>query len=188
MSGNVYFYKDGEPVAADDGENRLPTDARIIGAIQVGKTGDSEYVVIPGIGTGAAYTDGYAFGTTITFPNVLRPNVGSGVLYSATYLDLDDEGLQVDLHLFKRPPTYVPINNAAYSPSDSDLLASGYICTVSFTTFSNFGANQVSYVGNIGRAFANAAGTDLYGQCVARGVQNIAAANLPMMSLQALAD
>lgn len=177
----------------DDGDRTLetvnsdhPLPIRSVDALQIGRTLDSGYRLVPGIVTGAAYQDGDAFGTTITFPGMVRTEVGSGQLYSATYLDLDDEGLQLDLHLFRAPPTYTPTDNAAYSPTDNDML--NYIGTVTFASFSNFGANQVS-VGTFSPiAFTSDTDANLYGQCVTRGAPTIADGNLPRIRLVVLAD
>lgn len=170
-----------------DDENPLPT--RAYGPVQVGASGDSGYCGVPGIVTGAAYADGDAIGAgAIVFPNCLRSGVQSGQLYSATYLDLDDEGLQVDLHLYAAVPTYAPTDNGAYAPSDADLVNSRYIGTVSFATFSNFSSNQVS-VGSFNPiGVAGAPGTNIYGHVVARGALNIAIGNLPLFRLLWLSD
>ena len=159
---------------------------RIVEPIRVGQTLDSEFITVPGIVTGAAYADGDAIGTTIVFPNVLRPETLSGVLYSAHYNDLDDEGLQVDLVIFKGPPTYTPADNGAYAPTDADIR--NRIAVISFAAFYNWSNNQSSDVANIGIGFANAAGPHLYGHLIARGALNIAAANLPQVRLVVLAD
>lgn len=184
--GTILTQRQPGRASSEDVNDLAPLATKVVGPIQVGRTLSSEYRRIPGIGTGAAYQDGDAFGTTITFPGVVNPNTGSGIVMSATYLDLDDEGLQIDLHLFSERPTYTPTDNSAYAPTDTDLRS--YIGTVSFYTFSNFGSNQVSFVGNVGCAFTGVAGSDIWGQCVARGAHNIAADNLPMLRIATLAD
>lgn len=176
---------DSEP---HDVNSEYPLSTEIVEPVRVGRTGDSEYVQVPGIGTGAAYSDGEAIGATITFPNLLRAETLSGQLYSATYLDIDKEALQVDLYLFKRVPTYAPSDNNTYAPTDADLVASGFVGVVSFLTFYSTSTSAVS-VGTFSPiGFAGAAGTALYGQLVARGGLNIAANNLPQLRLVVLAD
>lgn len=144
--------------------------------------------VVPGIVTGAAYADADAIGTLIEFPNLLTlnpyTNTYSGMLHSALYFDLDDEGLQVDLHLFGRRITD-GTDNSAYAPTDADVRA--YLGTVSFTAFFNLGANQVSVVTGIGLPLVSTS-SSVFGQAVARGALNIAAENLPEFSLTVLAD
>jgi len=143
---------------------------------------------VPGIATGAVYADADAIGTLIEFPNLLQlnpyTNAYSGMLHSAMYFDLDDEGLQVDLHLFSRKITD-GTDNSAYSPSDTDVRA--YLGTVSFTAFFNLGSNQVSVVTSIGLPLVSASAS-VFGQAVARAALNIAAENLPELSLSVLAD
>lgn len=154
----------------DDGLLRLPAPAGT--TISVARA-------IPGIGTGVAYADGDALGTLIEFPNVVRARRRSGTLMAALYYDLDDEGLTVDLHLFAQSITS-GTDNSAYDPSDAEVRA--YVGTVTFTTFSNLGSNQVSAVSNIGLDFV-LEGTSLYGQAVARGALNVAADHLPWLRL-----
>lgn len=161
----------------------VPPDAP---SLRVGRTMDSGYQQPGSIGTGAAYADGDAIGQMFRFPGCLRTDTMSGQLYSATYLDMDDEGLQVDLHLFTGKLTYTPTDNGAYSPDDAGMLT--YVGTVSFTSFFNFGSNQVSVGSFSPIALANAPSTDIWGQVVARGALNIAAANLPYFRLVWLAD
>lgn len=179
-------YRDDDERTLEVVNSDRPLPVRLAGAAQVGRTLDSGYRMVPGVVTGAAYQDGDAIGTTIMFPGMVRAEVGSGQLYSATYLDNDDEGLQIDLHLFSTPPTYVPTDNGAYSPADGDLAS--YVGTVSFSAFYNLGNNQVS-VGTFNPiAFVGDGEVNLYGQVVARGALNIADGNMPRIRLVTLAD
>ena len=139
----------------------------------------------PGIGTGSAYADGDVMGTGIEFPNVFRPERLSGLCVFGMYYDLDDEGLQVDLHLFARQLTSPGADNAAVNPSDIDLTA--YRGSLQFTTFSNWSSNQVSQVVNAGLHLFSET-TSIWGYPVARGALNIAAANIPVFGLCVLPD
>lgn len=170
----------------EDVNDEAPLAVKSVGPVQVGRTLDSGWCGVSGVVTGAAYADADAIGTGVVFPNVLRPEALSGTIYTALYLDADDEGLAVDLHLFRSPPAYVPTDNGAYAPGDAALEA--YCGTISFASFSNFGVNQVSVASGVGIAVANAAGTALYGQVVARGALNIAADNQLRFRLVVLAD
>lgn len=144
--------------------------------------------VVPGIGTGAAYQDGDVMGTIIEFPGLFRPNINSGILYAARLIDLDDEGLQIDLHLFSRSIASPGADNAAFSPTDADV-ATSYVGTLEFTSFSNFGSNQVSMAKNVGfDVWSFAPNGSLFGHAVTRGASNIAAGNLPMFQLSVLPD
>ena len=143
---------------------------------------------VPGIVTGAAYADADALGTLIEFPNLLRlnpyTNAYSGLLHTARYFDLDDEGLQVDLHLFSRKIAD-GTDNSAYAPSDADVRA--YLGTVAFTAFFNLGSNQVAVNTSIGLLLSSESAS-VFGQVVARGALTIAAENLPEFSLSVLPD
>lgn len=142
---------------------------------------------VPGIGTGAAYADGDIMGTVIEFPNVFRPERLSGILLGGIYYDLDDEGLQVDLHLSARPFATSPgADNAAFTVLDADLLAIRATCTFATTAFFNFANNQIAYDFRTQPIFSDS--TSLWGYVVARGALNIAAGNLPAFSLCLLPD
>lgn len=138
---------------------------------------------VPGIGTGAAYADLDALGTLIEFPNLLlrqsNPVRYTGTLESAVYYDLDDEGLQVDLHLYSRAVTS-GTDNSAYAPADADALA--YLGTVNFVAFHDLNTSRVSAVEDIGLLLVGES-TSVWGQAQARGALNIAAENLPRFKL-----
>lgn len=144
-------------------------------------------VMVPGIGTAAAYADGDALGTKFQFTNVFRAPKYSGVIVSALYYDLDDEGLGVDLHLFKADFTS-GTDNSAFAPSDADLL--NWVGTISFGTsdFFNLGSNQVGQKLALGLGI-NGASSTLYCQAVARGALNIADVhNIPRFSIVVFQD
>lgn len=134
---------------------------------------------IPGIGAGVAYATGEAFGT------VFRIDVPtSGVIMSATYWDLDDEGLQADFEIFKHE---IPVttDNAAWAPVDATLL--NFVTELSFFAFDDHGNSQTSEINNIGKAYTAPEGR-FWIQQIARGAQNIAAGNIPRFQLQILSD
>jgi hypothetical protein len=144
-----------------------------------GKTITTPVTLVPGIVTGAAYTALDAMGTVFSFDVP-----ASGVIQSANYFDLDDEGLQVDLWLLSARPT-LQTDNGALTFSDGDMLS--VIKVISFTTFHDAANCQSSEVDNIGRAFVLPA-RKMWAQVQAQGVQNIAANNIPAFSLTILAD
>lgn len=139
----------------------------------------------PGIGTGAAYADLDAIGTVMTFPGVFRANVSSGLLQSARYYDLDDEGLAVDLWLFSRRPA-APTDNSALALSDADLR--NVVAVVSFASFADAANGRFSQSGGLGLMVHGSGGTDLYGIAQARGALNIAASNLPVFAIDVVPD
>lgn len=140
-----------------------------------GLTYTTPTLIIPRIGYAAAYASGDAVGDMFEIPNVVREGPKSGVLHSAMLLDLDDEGIALDIVLFNRPFT-ATADNAAFAVSDFDLI-DGFVGILKFTTFSDFANNQVSTLTGIGMAFNCYRGTSLYGQAVTRGAPNIASAN-----------
>jgi hypothetical protein len=134
-----------------------------------GRVYETDRQRVPGVGTGAAYLSGDAFGTMITFQVPLF-----GTISNVVFLDHDDEGLTKELVLFNRPFT-ATADNAAFAVSDGDL--SYALDVVLINTFYDFTNNQMgsgtpalSYVAPLGR---------LYGQLVTRGADNIAAGSVP---------
>jgi len=145
----------------------------------VNKTFKTPLVAVPGVGTGAAYTAGDALGTLFTF-DVPR----SGIIHTAVYLDMDDEGIETDLVLFTGPFDYTA-DNAAFTVSDEDMHE--FLSTITFATFKNFAVNQVSTAAAIGLAYV-APQRKLWAQVVTRGAPNIAAGNIPLFSLTIISD
>ena len=148
----------------------------------VGKTRDVLFK-IPGIVTGAAYAAGDAVGIQFGF------DVGcpSGVIHTALLFDLDDEGIELYLHLYKRPIVGTA-DNAAYAPSDAEELSK--VGTLDFTTFINSGNNQSSQISSAGIAFVcdQSYAGNLFAQAATNGAPNIAAGNDYWIRLTILAD
>jgi len=136
-------------------------------------------IAVPGITTGAAHAAGDALGISFIIP-VPR----SGIIQTAILYDLDDEGIETDLVLFSKPFTGTA-DDAAFDVSDVDLPNS--IGTITWSTFKNFASNQVSTAAALGLAYV-APEKLVYCQMVTRGAPNIAAANIPLVSLIILAD
>ena len=145
----------------------------------VGRTYRTEIMTPPGIVTGAAYADLDAIGVAWSF-DVPR----SGVIVSANYYDLDDEGLQVDLWLLRDAPT-LQTDNSALTFLDGDIVKVTDV--LQFTAFRDAANCQVSNLNNIGRAYVMP-GRKMWAQLQARGALNIAALNLPAFALTILAD
>lgn len=134
-------------------------------------------LIIPGIATGAAYTANDAMGTPFT---IKVPKYG--ILYSATFLDMDDEGSQMDFAIFKQGIT-TSGDNSAWAPTDTDLLH--FLTLLQFATFSDHGTGRTAELVNIGRAYSAISGL-LTIQAIARSTPTIAAGNLPRLQLQIL--
>ena len=156
--------------------DRGEPEPTIIGGVVQTRSGrifHTGYRLITGIGTGVAYATGDAFGTTFS---IEVPPIGT--LRVASYLDKDDEGIEMDMMVFNREPAQ-PVDNDAYAPTDTDM--EKFITTITFATWKNFGANQTS-VATLDVDYLAPQGR-LWVQFVARGVPNIAAGNIPMISL-----
>ena len=137
------------------------------------------YVPVPGITAAAAHADGDALGTRFTF-QVPR----SGTISVATYVCRDDEGIEVDLVLFTAPFVETA-DDAAFAPTDVDML--GFLSTITFSTYKNFGSNQSSMAVNIGLDYV-APDRTLWAQFITRGASTIAANNMPHVALTIRAD
>lgn len=135
--------------------------------------------------TGAAYADLDAMGSSGVAITVPR----RGVIQSAVYYDLDNEGLQVDLWLFGvNPPAQT--DNSAFAVPDINL--SSVIDVIQFIGFRNANTGFVSTQNSLGIAYDlgvdsnNNDRTTMYAQLQARGALNIAAGSLPQFQLKIL--
>ena len=107
-----------------------------------------------------------------------------GIIQSAVYYDLDDEGLQVDLWLFEIAPANVTANSA-FVVSDAQLL--DVIDVIQFVGFRDANTGQVSTQNGLGIAYTASTGF-IYALLQARGALNIAAGSLPHFVLRILAQ
>ena len=130
-------------------------------------------IEIPGIGTGAAYAAGDAFGNKFVFKVPKE-----GTIANVVFIDKDDEGLNKELVLFNKDFGQTG-DNQAFSPGDPDLHDS--IGAVSIETWYDYALNQLgmatpalSYVAPEGQ---------LYAQMLTRGADNIAAGAIPRIYL-----
>jgi len=133
---------------------------------------------VTGISTGAAYADLDAVGTTAITISV--PN--SGIIHSAQYFNLDDDGLAVDLWLFDTAPA-AQTDNSAFAVTDAELQT--VIGVISFSSFNDANTGQVSTANGLNLSYRSLGG-EIYAQVQARGALNIAASNLPTFRLMIL--
>ena len=145
----------------------------------VGRTYRTPLMTPPGIVTAAAYADLDALGTAWSVEVPV-----SGVIVSANYYDLDDEGLQVDLWILRDAPT-LQTDNSALAFQDGDIVKVTDV--LQFTAFRDANLCQVSNLDNIGRAYVLPS-RRMWFQAQARGAVNIAANSLPMFALTILSD
>jgi hypothetical protein len=134
-------------------------------------------IEIPGITFGDALDAGDALGTPFPLKVPKR-----GIIYSATFWDMDDDGFQVDFKIFKEPIAAVAWDSA-YAPTDAEQM--NYITTLKFVAFNDDGTSQISEILNIGKAYTAPQGK-FWIQAVARGASNIAAGNSPRFQLHIL--
>ena len=124
---------------------------------------------VPGIGVGAAYATGDAFGTTFVIPSQ-----DEGTITKVIFHDLDNEGLRKELWLFSRPFTETA-DNAAFAPTAQENPYSVGVIPVS--TFYGASGNQIGLA--LPALDYLAPQKKLYGQWVTRGADNIAAGSIP---------
>ncbi len=139
----------------------------------------AEPIEIPGIAAADAFDAGDCFGTLFT---IAVPK--AGIIQSATFYDMDDEGSQVDFEIFKRAVTS-GVSDAAYAPSDADML--NLVMELQFFAFDDLGTAQISDRANIGKAYTAPEGK-FWIQAICRGTPTIAATNMPKFQLQIIAD
>ncbi len=108
----------------------------------------------------------------------------SGIIYSATLFDFDDEGTQVDLEIFKAKIADVAAD-AAFAPTDTEGLA--FLTELSFVAFDDHGVFQTSELTNIGKAYTVTDGI-FYIQAVTRSTPTIAAGVPHRVQIQILSD
>ena len=134
---------------------------------------------IPGSETATELDSGDTLGTVF---QLKVPT--SGVIYSATLFDFDDEGIQIDLEIFKAGITD-QATDAAFAPTDGE--GRTFLTELAFSHFDDHGSFRTSELNNIGKAYSAPKGK-LWIQAVTRGISNIAAGQAPRVQLQILSD
>lgn len=115
----------------------------------------------------------------------------SGLIQSASLVDRDDEGSQIDVVLLDAIFTGAA-GDAAFSLSDED--ARKVIITLKFTTFDDNVSNQTSSLENLGKAYRvppMAKGSKfgwIYAQGITRATPTIAGGSEPLVRLEILPD
>ncbi len=135
-------------------------------------------IMIPGTSAGAVTANdclGDQFVILVPF---------SGVIYSATFWDVDYEKTQVDLELFRGQITFFA-HDAAWSPSDIDMLE--FVTELAFVSFDDHINSATSELTNIGKAYTAPEGR-LWIQAVARSTPDIAIGKAPRIQLQIIPD
>ncbi len=140
----------------------------------------TRFVQIPGTVAADALDAGDAMGTAFTIPNVTEVAGQGWELTTAHLLDKSDQAGTVELVLFTEPIAGTA-NDAEFAPTDAEL--NNYAGAISFATYLNFGANQVSSVANVGLSGRTGTTPHLYAQAVARGTPTITALMPPAVIL-----
>lgn len=133
-------------------------------------------LIIPGIGTGAAYASGDAFG------GMIEINVPpTGIIHAALFYDYDNEKLGKTLRL-SDIPFAATADNAAINPSDPDLSNGMGDITWATTDFAAYNANALGTKTAINLPY-EAPNGKLYAQFMTNGADNIAAGKIPRFRL-----
>lgn len=144
-------------------------------------------VVTPVI-SAVTYTANDALGGLLTFTNALFGPKKTGVIVSAVLVDKANQAMAADLVLFDQEFTPTA-DNAAFDPSDTDLLNSLGVIQFASGDYAAFSDNAVATVRNIGLGVTNV-GTgekSLYGQLVTRDAPDYAIGDL-VVKLMILQD
>ncbi len=136
-------------------------------------------IAVTGV-SGNTFTAGDAFGLLIEIQ--VPP---SGIIYSATFFDLDNEGTQFDAEIFRQKPAQVA-SEAAWTLAVVD--APKFVTELAFVAFDDHTATQTSELTNIGKAYTAPAGI-FWVQLVCRATPDMASASVnPKIQLQILPD
>ena len=185
----LQFFKDAPtndnvPVSS---ENPLPVrQIELPGYYQLPVAGQTitRLYQVPGIATADAFDSGDAFGTPIKLADLFRPEKGSGLIMGMFLLDLDDEGIQIDVPLFVGPIVGVA-SDAAASFTDGELMLCRWVFSIN--TFYNWATNQFGQT-NQNPMHIVAGGPDLWTQLIVIGTPTIAALNVPVLGITVVPD
>jgi len=123
----------------------------------------------------SAYSTGDLIGAELALLGAVRSGVSSGVIDSIEIVDADRETVDIDVVFFDANPAAFGADNAAFDPTDADLL--NIVCVVSVTTHVDFNDNGVSIARGVNCPFKLAQGqTTLYAALVSRAAVTYTAA------------
>src|SRR3990167_6106490 len=136
-------------------------------------------IEIPGIAPADAFDADDCFGTIFRIAVPKR-----GEIRSATFWDMDDEGSQIDLFIFKENIPQIA-SDAGWAPTDEAMWP--FVTLLQFATFTDSGTSRIAELVNIGKGYTAPDGY-LYIQSVCRGTPNIAQAHMPRVQIQILSS
>ncbi len=145
--------------------------------------------------TAGAYTAADAVGGLLTFEGALKNDKKSGVVLSITIQDNASQESALDLVLFNQSFT-ATADNAAFAPSDADLVNCLGIISILSTDYSTFSTNSIATLRNVGMGVKSVNETggvqggdgSIYGQLVARGTPTYVAVTDLSITLTILQD
>jgi hypothetical protein len=123
--------------------------------------------VTPTISAASIYAAKDAIGGIMTFAGATRTSTGGGILESVTIVDKDQELSPMDLVLFSATIAGTVTDNAAFDPTDADLLNCVGWIPILAGDYADFNDNAVAVRAGLGIAYTCAA-TSLFGALVAR--------------------
>lgn len=130
--------------------------------------------VVPGIGAAAAYANGDQMGSAFQF---IAPR--QGIIREVKFLDLDNEGIDKELWLFRASPT-LAADNAAFTVAVADI--SNVLGVFVFSTWRAGSNAQIGFTLNTPLSYDLGPGASIYGAVKTLGADNIAATALPRLS------
>lgn len=160
------------------------------------ETNTSVTVVTPVISAAAIYASGDAVGGKLTFEGALLTGKGTGIVADVVIVDNDKENAPMDLVLFSSDFT-ATADNAAFDPSDADMLTCLGRISILSTDYASFNDNSVATVRGASamlgvksdeiRSSGGFTGK-LYGQLVVRSTPTYTAVNDITVKLTVLQD
>lgn len=132
-----------------------------------------------------AYEAKDAIGGLMTFANAARVSGGSIHIEGATIVDEDDQAAAVDLVLFRSSIT-APTDEAAFDPTDAELLDCIGFIRFAATDYSRFNDNSVAHKDCA--LTSTLSGTSLYGVLMAVGTPTYASTSSIHVTLSIVQD
>lgn len=162
----------GVPTAVA-GNDRVNAWLDLYGALNVKAGGISKTISqTPTVSNAAIYAAKDAVGGKLTFANAARKTAEGGVIEAITIIDNDQQMAELDLVIFNDDIT-TGTDNAAYDPSNADLLKAVGVVTILAADYADLNANSLATIRGLNIPFQCVA-TSLYGQLVTRGTPTYA--------------
>lgn len=122
------------------------------------------------------YTAGDVVGGLLTFTNAFPATSRTGRIVSVAIVDDAGQTATYDLFLFKSEPATTYTDNAAFSPSEADLVLASPVLQVSSSNRFAADAKAITSLSSL-NSFVQATSTTLYGVLVDRTGRNGASAS-----------